>query len=420
MHEKKRESVLNKLREIVENASGISAEYDYTNWRSFERNGVVFDLAGGILNKYNDILKDILKKEKWDRKFSEKYVDTVLRNLLLDIVEFSVDVARENFISACLKAESYSVEQTIYVPLDGIVMYEVDELSLGKIQLKKITEVVLDEVLEATRTILRATRNSPEEQETFIRENEENLSEIFLDRICAVCRVVAEPHKAKELAQQETQIALDLLRYSIPALYRRQDIVRIGFLSQVPSSFQPTLVLSCTGYVLHRDRPTLPYELSPVNLETLRRIGVFQFSELLESPYEELNDFERTLLKGVHWFARSQTQIETENEFLNLVTCLETFFTREKGEPISNSIAEGIAFVLSEDLTKRKHLKKRVKELHNLRSEVSHGGHSNIFDVDVQELKMLSMKILREMLAKKSMFTKRTDLINWLEDQKLS
>ena len=420
MHEKKKHSILNKIVGIIENTPKNFSKNDYGNWRCLERRGIIFDLAGDSLDTYNDVLRDILNQERWGEKFSEKYVDKILKNLLFDIIEFGTDIAKENFDSICYDAESYSTEQVVYVPLGGISMYGVEELNLGRIQFKKITRVILEEILEATRAILKTTKVSFEEQQLFIEETEEDLSEKFLDKVCATCRVIAEPKRAQELAEQETQRALDLLRCSIPVLYKSQENIKIDLLPQVPSSFQSTLVLSSSGYVLDRTRLNRNYELSPANLEVLEKIGVFEVSKILQKSYTDLNDYEKTLLRGIHWFASSQTQVEIENEFLNLITCLETFFTREKGEPISNSIAEGIAFVLAKDLTKRKKIKQRIKCLHGMRSEVSHGGHSNILNKDIQELRSIATNLLIKMIEKQSTFTSRSDLLNWLEDQKLS
>lgn len=190
--------------------------------------------------------------------------------------------------------------------------------------------------------------------------------------------------------------------------------------SQTPSTYQPTLTLSSVGFVQNRRRLTRNYELSANNLEILKKIRVFELSEILRKPNNELNEFEKSLLRGLHWFAGSQTQVEIENEFLNLTTCLEVFFTPKGRDPISNSIAEGVALVLSKDLIERKNLKRRVKELYGYRSTVSHGKHISILNKDLDDLKQISMFLLVKMVERKEEFASIEDLINWLEEQKLS
>jgi hypothetical protein len=420
MHEKKMESILNRLSKIIDNAPRSLPDKDSVNWRSFGRDEINFYLIGDNLDTYNNLLEDLLVKEKWGEKFSEEYVDKVLQDGSFNILKYGIEKAREYFVKTCSELETYSTKQIVYIPLGGVEMHDVENFSLGRIQFKRITKTILEEILEATQTILRKTRHSPEEQELFIQESNENLSKEFSGKICAVYQIVAEQTRARELAEQETQLALDLLRYSIPALYRDSSIIRIGLSSQASFIYQPTLTLSSASFVPNRRLLNRNYEISPNNIAVLREIGVFEVSDILRKPYEQLNDFEKTLLRGIHWFADSQTQVKVENQFLNLVTCLEVFFTPDKGDPISNSIAEGTALVLGNDLNERKRLKKRVKELYGLRSKVSHGGHSSILNKDVFDLKFIAMKLLVKMIKWRETFKNRKNLIDWLEDQRLS
>lgn len=419
MYQEKIESIVNRLSKINDYTSEPFSEDIYKNWCSFTRNGVKFYLYGESLATYNKLLKELLDKEKWSEKFSENYVDKVLKNTIFTLLESGIKKAKENFAKICSTIETYSTEQIIYIPLGGIVMYDVENIFLGKIQIIKITESILQEIIEATKKITRTTKSSPEEQNFIIQEDSEYLSREFLGEICAIYRVVAEPLRAIELAEQETQRALDLLRYSIPILHRNEDRVRIDLSSQVPFGRQPAITLSDIEYNKNSQLRIFSYEISVSNLEILKKIRIFELSDILRKPYEQVNEFEKLLLRGIHWFARSQTQVEVENEFLNLTTCLEVFFTPEGGDPISNSIAEGVAFILSKELTERKRLKDRVKKLYKFRSKISHGGHSPILTRDVIELKSIAMKLLVRMVDRSKDFSHRQDLVNWLEDQKL-
>jgi hypothetical protein len=178
--------------------------------------------------------------------------------------------------------------------------------------------------------------------------------------------------------------------------------------------------LSSTGFVPNWSSKSRIYEISPKNIEVLKHIGVLAIAEILQKSYEQLNNFEKILLRAIHWFASSQTQIKIENEFLNLITCLEVFFTQEGGDPISNSIAEGVALTLGEDLLERKRLKKRIKDLHRLRSKVSHGGNSSILIKDIADLKAISRRLLVKMIECRETFNDREQLVDWLEDKKLA
>ncbi|WNZ44758.1 HEPN domain-containing protein [Leptolyngbya boryana CZ1] len=178
--------------------------------------------------------------------------------------------------------------------------------------------------------------------------------------------------------------------------------------------------MSSAGYFKNSQLRNFNYEISASNLKVLEEIRVFELSNILKKPYEQVNEFEGLLLRGIHWFARSQTQVDVENEFLNLTTCLEVFFTSKGGDPISSSIAEGVALILGKELTERKRLKRRVKELYGFRSNISHGGHSPILAKDIVDLKSIAMSLLVKMVEWSKDFSSRKDLVDWLEDQKLS
>jgi hypothetical protein len=58
-------------------------------------------------------------------------------------------------------------------------MYDIESFPLGRIKFKRITKASLEEILEATKTLIRKTRHSPEEQELFIQVSNEDLSKEF-------------------------------------------------------------------------------------------------------------------------------------------------------------------------------------------------------------------------------------------------
>jgi hypothetical protein len=86
--------------------------------------------------------------------------------------------------------------------------------------------------------------------------------------------------------------------------------------------------------------------------------------------------FSDTLLTGVHWVANALVQDEPANEFLSLVSCLETFLTREKADigSIKNAIAGGVGWVLGRNQEDRLQLHREMKSIYDKRSTVSHGG----------------------------------------------
>jgi hypothetical protein len=145
-----------------------------------------------------------------------------------------------------------------------------------------------------------------------------------------------------------------------------------------------------------------------------------RLSEMLKKDTQHQTDYERTVLRAVHWFAAAQIQVERENEFLNLVTCLETFLTPRDGNPIGTAIAEGVALLLENGLAKRKQTKRRVQELYRLRSGVSHGGAKAVSDTDLAELRDIAERLVRKMIELAPQLNSQKDLLQSIEDMKLA
>ena len=150
----------------------------------------------------------------------------------------------------------------------------------------------------------------------------------------------------------------------------------------------------------------------------MERIGVFRFSQILNKSDSSLTDFEKTMLRSLHWFANSLRQDESENAFLNLITSLEALLTPRDGNPIGTAIAEGCAFLLSKDIQSRKRVKRKIKELYGFRSGVSHGGKKAISDADLIELRAYWMAILSKLSDRVGEWNSQKDFLDWIEDQK--
>jgi hypothetical protein len=111
----------------------------------------------------------------------------------------------------------------------------------------------------------------------------------------------------------------------------------------------------------------------------------FVLSDAAVKEYDHLLEdlFFRMLLRGLHWFAVSQTQVERENELLNLITCLETFLS--DGKSITNAVAVNAAHLLATGLEARLEIKRKLQGLYSVRSGVSHGGQKAILEQELAE-----------------------------------
>lgn len=422
MNQKTKDSIVEKVVHIASNATDPS-HHGIRRSRGIVAEGVAFSLVDDFADEFEALSKRLLQEEGWNEKFSEKYVENALEKLIASILkDGDLLKASEYFDQLVATFENYSQEQIVYVPLVGIQVHG-DELPIGQIVLRKMTDAHIDDLTKKIESITMTTRHTPEQKEQFVQSMRQQIFDSLRETVCAEFRIIAEPGRARERAEEETRRILDLLRYSIPALYQEGYNVAVGLQGEISREIRTTPILSSDvdRFNWHRQvvGPLVPLELSPEHIEIMTRLGVFKVSEVLEKPEQELNDFERTLLRGIHWFANSQTEFEIENKFLSLIICLETFLTPRDGNPIGTAIAEGVAILITTGLENRKRLKKRIKKLYQMRSAVSHGGYKAIFDTDLAELRAIAGTLTKLMIDQKDEFPTQKALLEWIEDQKL-
>lgn len=319
--------------------------------------GVAFTLLDDAADKYDGLLKDLLRREHWERKFSTGYISSRLGDILIAAVTGEVVQAERMWSDLVNEVESFSREFTVYIPVSGIDL-RVPELSLGGIKLISVSQPLRDEMMH------QFDFGSPKTIED-------------MGPVWAGARCVAEPRRAFELGEEKLRRVLDLFRYTIlfarkrPAPPRR---INVGLQGEMSRTTRASLAVCCDSRYNVNQRtgvgPLHDFVVDNQTIEFMSEIGAFEIATLLDREPDSLNDFEEPLLRAFHWVANAQTQDEPENELLNLVTALEVFFTKRGGDPITAAIAEGVALVLGNDLQERRQLNKRVRQLYGKRSDV--------------------------------------------------
>ncbi len=125
----------------------------------------------------------------------------------------------------------FSQEQTGYVPLAGINT-TMDVLPFGKIILKKMTDTLTEEVAQKIESIIMLSTNTEEQKKEAIEYIRERIKTLH-GTICAEFKIVVEQKRARERAEEETRRVIDLILYSIPALYQKGLRVTTGLFGEV-------------------------------------------------------------------------------------------------------------------------------------------------------------------------------------------
>ncbi len=421
MNKKTKDAIVRSIIRIVNNISE-SSKQGIRRTKIINRAGKTFALVDEFVDEYDGLVKRILQKEGWSEKYSERYLQDVIGELFVNILkEGTVQNTGQYFERIVTDYISFSQEQTCYVPLAGINI-AMDALPFGKIILKKMTDALTEEVAQKIESIIMLGTNTEEQKIKAVKSLREKI-ETLHGTICAEFKIVAEQRRARERAEEETRRVIDLILYSIPALYQRELRVTAGLFGEVSSENRITPIIASDERRFTVDisavGPLTNFDLTPGHIKHMERIGVFKVADILKKSDKILTNFESTILRGIHWFASSQSQYEQENEFLNLVTCLETFLTPTDRDPIANAVAEGVAMLISDDLESRKIIKKRIKYFYGIRSGISHGGQKTVLDVEIAELKKMTGTLIMRLIDRVGELESQRQLLEWIEDQRL-
>lgn len=388
---------------------------------------IVFMLVDDAINEYEKLLERLLQQERWQEKFSAEYLSKAMQRILATLLKEgrTTESAGRLFDQLTDEFDTYSRKYVVYIPLAGISLYT-DSFPMGKITFRKMTDAHITDLFDRMKAITMLTLNPAEEKEANISWTEQRLASLR-GTVCAEFYVSAEPQRARERAEEEVRHVLDLLRYAISVLTPSDLNIAVGLQGEVVNVIRttPTLALDGQSYELPSSYkgPLQPFKLSPENIKRLEQIGIFKVAEILKLP-GKMTDFEKTLLRGIHWFATSQTQFEKENEFLNLMTCLETFLTTSGailiGPSLANQVAEGAARLLTAELKDRMALKNRLHGLYGMRSGVSHGGQKAILESDLADLRSIAKELIFQMIKRKDEFLTHKALLEWLDERRLA
>lgn len=410
----------NALNSLYANVKPFGTKGTFAT-RVISQKNTVFALIDDYARAYDALVASLIRHDNYDRVFSLKYIEGRINAILVKTVASqSQGTIGADVESLLHEFSAFSDEQVIHIPLIGFGSIA-DPIVLGPVTLKSMTQTDCDEIIGKYSDAIYAS-NTPEADKAGVLDSFRNQILNLRNMTCARYVCVAESTRAKERATDEVRRVLDLLRYCIPALYQPEQHVSIGIFGELVLAestaigySQPTKAFSWDITIIG---PKTPFEFTTDNIAHITRLGIYDVAALL--TFDELDDFKQTILRGIHWFANAQIQLEPENKLTSLVTCLETFLTPKGRDPISNAVAEGVAILIGQNTEERRRIKKTVKDLYGRRSAVSHGGKTAITDSELRELTIIAGELTRTLIARMKNFASRDSLLDWVEEQKLS
>lgn len=428
LHEGKRRSLTWKIKILLKYRAELSTPLtDYSTEAQLKRIETRQKLDSGLA----EIGHDLFKGTDWRTKFSEKTMGGIVSGLVSSILGDASEEAIGARLDALVEAlEVYDVEQRVLIPLSGVVLDD-PEMRIGPFVLLSVTPERLDQEIaraEAHFSSLRATTKIPSPMlDRDLEHARVQLQAIFgsqadVPRVVAEYRHVGDFAVAREMALGSIDTLIDVLRYCIHFVAPPVHGLTVGVegLHHAGSSTVFVLPSNFRGSHVSSDQRRAIYwlELGSLDLPSMRVHEVPRLSSILRKPHR--TEFELTIMVALHWFADSTVHFAESNSFLSLIACLETFFTGGPEDPVSRLISEGVAFVIGRDIEERKQVRRRVRDLYNLRSRITHGKLERVPAERLQELRSIVSHVMRWMIGKSDEFQTLDDLRTWIDGCRFS
>ena len=414
-------NVVGRIESIASQATRISERFDRHRLVFITEEGLGFSLNDEARDLYERLTKEFLNKLKWSEKYTEKRTSENIKNLIVMAIQNTLTEEIKNVLEQQIRDyDALDCKSYVYVPISGIRVLK--QIKLFGVVFKPSSERLKKRILKKFQNVIDKTLNDNESKKGSSEAVAAYLSDVFKFPTVAECVIVAEPDRAEQIALSRTRGILDVIRVAIPLICPPNHKVKVGIGDEVTFSSLPIVSVSSESANINESRlgPLSLFNLDKNSIKKLRQQGLFNVFSLQNKS--DLTEVEELYLRAIHWLGDSQNQPEVENKVLSLVTCLETFFTPEKDSslPISNTVSESIALLMFKGFDKRKNVKRRVKELYDLRSRITHGSKIVITDKDLTELMNFSYAVTRFISQKLNLYKQRKDIQTEVETKKLS
>lgn len=280
-------------------------------------------------------------------------------------------------------------ELEIWIPISQL--YIQAPFVFGKITFRAITKAMVD-VWEAS-VLTKATK--PEEVEA-VRKGFERHRKDIQGLATATIKVEAEPQCAYEIAFEEIDRTMSILRFiSLANLHPAKICYSAPFGKQHEDRYR-YLFVEGGKIVGHTsgltDTSRTQWNLTNEDLTTWSpELGVLGM--LLNK--EKLTDFQESLLEALILYSRSSLAKQVSDKLVYILIALESSFLRDSSELIQDAISLRMAYMHDVSVEKRRAIVSNVKAVYKLRSSFIHHGQS----IGVDDTKTLTEFMMNAWLS---------------------
>lgn len=369
---------------------------------------------------FTSILEVLKKDEDIRRKFSDRYLEETLRDLVIDLLA----VVPQRIVTAVRVGVTQLFSILSQPDFNWLVIMPIINLKINGLRLCNIGCVTFTDFSKnRENTILR---NMKKRAKNLMRKK---VFPKFRNRVVAIAHVSAvDEIRAQELGEKTIREAIDVLRfYRLNPHLRNISLKRnnIDVAGRIQSDEKITLCLRKPTKIkqvhpfFERTGFLFPLEINSAIMKSIRQHGFNVFREILRRDEKDRTEFEKRLLSAVNFCALSTIDGESTNSFVNSMISLEAVLLKDR-EQKSGNLSERVALLAGKDRDEKKWLFNEMIRLYRTRSEIVHAGYADPTESDLRLLQLINytciIRLIR--LYRRRKFVMISDLIKWCQDKK--
>jgi len=301
-------------------------------------------------SRFNKLIQNLHSIEQLNQKVSSKFIEAESFNWVIEV--YKKQQADSNLYDyLTTKADAEIKPHTFYFP---ILNLEIEKsFKIGNVEFAYFTKEYFDDLYQT----LKANDDTYTE-ETFAQIFRKD----FQGQVLAKLTVTAERDKAEEIAKQDSEIAVDVLKlYSESAIvperktmfdlnYKLGYQVQSNFLTQKPNESKSLAI-------------SIQFNNHPLNITQSLYQSAYQSGLKIFSDYISLrktDELHEIIIQSIHLFGSAISNWDLHLRCVNLITILESIFLKADE---SNDMERKTKARLSKALTNKHQEKERIKTI---------------------------------------------------------
>lgn len=381
-----------------------------------------FYVRGKLCGLFDDDYQNLAKiAEDIQKKTNPKNVlsSEIISELIFEWIKQRFKGAKISRMSDYVlsECEKHIEDAEVWIPISNLHLE--GPFKLGNVTFRVITKAFMDEYENSIKSKL----SDPEHIRKLEFKFERKRSEIQ-NRAVAIVKLEAEKNQAYNIAYEETERAMSILRffsptnlfptqtcYSAPIEKQHLDgnvylIIKDGKILQ---DFSGTADKSFQPWMLRRDVLT---EYMKTGLDTLSKLLV----------KDKLTDFQEKLLETLFIYSKASLAKNISDRLVYTLVALETIFVKDRKKPLQDNISLRMAQMHPVSVNERKAIIANIRDTYAIRSSFIHHGKN----VDIKDLEILKPFMWNTWMSLQALFQlaergwTNSEFFEWLDDRRIA